>query len=203
MDSAQIYSSTLEQLNKTVVRLTSPEWDAKVQGAPPEQRQNALAELLRVQHAWRVLANAALQEIAEQLKANEQNMLDGQKALQAELDKLATVEAVLKAISSFVNVVGAGFGAAVAAIDQAGKGKTVFILERGVWWLTPELSVENPMNPFLKTQPVQYWPRPDHRRGLVDFLAVVKANGVAGERRRRRLTDLLQRDDRAVLRHDE
>src|SRR6266513_1501355 len=78
-----------------------------------------------------------------------------------------------------VIVIGSGFGAAVAAIDQAGKGKTVFILERGVWWLTPELSAENPMNPFLKTQPVQYWPRPDHRRGLVDFLAVVKANGVA------------------------
>src|SRR6266403_1863068 len=79
-----------------------------------------------------------------------------------------------------VIVIGSGFGAAVAAIDQAGKGKTVFILERGVWWLTPELSAENPMNPFLKTQPVQYWPRRDHRRGLVDFLAVVKANGVAG-----------------------
>ena len=105
MDSAQIYSSTLEQLNKTVVRLTSPEWDAKVQGAPPEQRQEALAELLRVQHARLVLANAALQEIAEPLKANEQNLLDGQKALQLELDKLATVEAVLKAISSLVNVV--------------------------------------------------------------------------------------------------
>lgn len=79
-----------------------------------------------------------------------------------------------------VIVIGSGFGAAVAAIDQAKKGKTVFILERGVWWLTPELSAENPMNPFLKTQPVQYWPRPDHRRGLIDFLAVVKANGVAG-----------------------
>ncbi len=105
MDSAQIYSSTLEQLNKTVVRLTSPEWDAKVQGAPPEQRQNALAELLRVQHARLVLANVALQDIAAQLKTNEQNLLDGQKALQAELDKLATVEAVLKAVSSLVNVV--------------------------------------------------------------------------------------------------
>src|SRR5205809_7322139 len=79
-----------------------------------------------------------------------------------------------------VIVIGSGFGAAVAAIDQAGKGKTVFILERGVWWLTPELSRENPMNPLLKTQPVQYWPRPDHRRGLVDFLAFVKVNGVAG-----------------------
>src|SRR5260370_25049530 len=84
------------------------------------------------------------------------------------------------ALNFDVIVVGSGFGAAVAAIDQAGKGKTVFILERGVWWLTPELSDENPMNPFLKTQPVQYWPRRDHRRGLVDFLAVVKANGVAG-----------------------
>ena len=105
MDSAQIYSSTLEQLNKTVVRLTSPEWDAKVQGAPAEQRQKALAELLRVQHARLVLANSALQEIAQQLKANEQNLLDGQKALQLELDKLATVEAVLKAVSSLANVV--------------------------------------------------------------------------------------------------
>src|SRR5260370_16568462 len=84
------------------------------------------------------------------------------------------------AVDFDVIVIGSGFGAAVAAIDQAAKGKTVFILERGVWWLTPELSAENPMNPFLKTQPVQYWRRPDHRRGLIDFLAIVKANVVAG-----------------------
>src|SRR2546429_6765846 len=81
MDSAQIYSSTLEQLNKTVVRLTSPEWDAKVQGAPPEQRQEALAELLRVQHARLVLANAALQEIAEQLKRSEEHTSELQSRL--------------------------------------------------------------------------------------------------------------------------
>src|SRR5260370_24866750 len=86
----------------------------------------------------------------------------------------------MMAVDSDVMVIGSGLGAGVAAIDQAAKGKTVFILGRGVWWLTQELSAENPMNPFLKTQPVQYWPRPDHRRGLVDFLAVVKANGVAG-----------------------
>src|SRR5882762_209780 len=84
-----------------------------------------------------------------------------------------------------VIVIGSGFGATVSAIDQSAKGKSVLILERGVWWLTPELSAENPMNPFLKarptTQPVQYWPRPDHRRGLIDFLAIVKANGVVGD----------------------
>ncbi len=84
-----------------------------------------------------------------------------------------------------VIIIGSGFGATVLAIDQSTKGKSVLILERGVWWLTPELTAENPMNPFLKarpeTQPVQYWPRPDHRRGLVDFLAIVKANGPLGD----------------------
>lgn len=105
MDSTQIYSSTLEQLNKTIIRMTSPEWDAKVQAAPPAQRQKALAAVLSVQHARLVLANAALQDIARQLKDNEQNLLDGQAALQAALDNLATVAAVLNAVSSLINVI--------------------------------------------------------------------------------------------------
>src|SRR5258707_546924 len=46
-----------------------------------------------------------------------------------------------------VIVVGSGFGAAVAAIDQAGKGKTVFILERGVSHHTPR-SRMNTVFPF-------------------------------------------------------
>jgi choline dehydrogenase-like flavoprotein len=77
-------------------------------------------------------------------------------------------------------IIGSGFGATVVALDQAAKGKSVLILERGVWWSTPELSAENPLNPFLKLQTVQYWPRPDHRRGLTDMLAVVQATGVLG-----------------------
>src|SRR5438132_4419626 len=84
-----------------------------------------------------------------------------------------------------VIIVGSGFGATALAIDQSNKNKSVFILERGVWWLTPELSAENPMAPFLAshrtTQPVQYWPRPDHRGGMIDFLSVVKATGVLGD----------------------
>src|SRR6267154_5040773 len=78
-----------------------------------------------------------------------------------------------------VIIIGSGFGASVLAMDQSAKGKSVLILERGLWWSTPELTAENPLNPYLKshpnTQPVQYWPRPDHRRGLIDFLSVVAA----------------------------
>lgn len=89
------------------------------------------------------------------------------------------------AVDFDVIIVGSGFGATVIALDQFSKGKSVLILERGVWWVTPELSDENSLNPFLKAhpsdQPYQYWPRPDHRRGLLDFLAVVKANSVLGE----------------------
>ena len=84
-----------------------------------------------------------------------------------------------------VIIIGSGFGATVLAIDQSAKGKSVLILERGVWWSTPELTEENPLNPYLKarpdTQPVQYWPRPDHRRGLIDFLSIVKASGPLGD----------------------
>ncbi|HEX7288968.1 MAG TPA: GMC oxidoreductase [Candidatus Angelobacter sp.] len=80
-----------------------------------------------------------------------------------------------------VIIIGSGFGATVVALDQAAKGKRVFILERGVWWSTTELSAENPMNPYVKLQTVQYWPRPDHRRGLTDMLAVVQATGVLGD----------------------
>ena len=84
-----------------------------------------------------------------------------------------------------VIIIGSGFGATVLAVDQSAKNKSVFILERGVWWLTPELSAENPMPAYLKsnptTQPVQYWPRPDHRRGVIDFLSIVKARGVLGD----------------------
>ena len=83
-----------------------------------------------------------------------------------------------------VIIIGSGFGATVLALDQNTKNKSILILERGVWWLTPELSAENPMNPFLKTrpttQPVQYWPRPDHRGGIIDLLSVVKASGALG-----------------------
>jgi cholesterol oxidase len=83
-----------------------------------------------------------------------------------------------------VIIIGSGFGASVLAIDQSSKGKSIMILERGVWWSTPELSAENPLAAYLKTrpktQPVQYWPRPDHRAGLLDFLAVVKASGPLG-----------------------
>src|SRR3954465_4425602 len=81
-------------------------------------------------------------------------------------------------------VVGSGFGAAVAVSRLAAAGKKVLMLERGTWWQSPErLGVPPaggppPLPQWAKNQqpphPVQYWPRPDHKEGLIDLFASVR-----------------------------
>ena len=104
-------------------------------------------------------------------------------------------------------IVGSGFGANVAASELAAKhpnnspaGKPeILMLERGVWWFTPERPFPPPfannydhgyppgnrsLDPYTK-HPVQYWPRPDHRRGLLELLQIAWANVPFGDRRNR------------------
>ena len=83
-------------------------------------------------------------------------------------------------------VIGSGFGGTIAATRLALKGKKTLILERGTWWITPEqLGKPPPLAPgkqrmpdWLKEQkqPVQYWPRPDHKEGLLDVFASVRTH---------------------------
>lgn len=86
-------------------------------------------------------------------------------------------------------VIGTGFGGTVAAAALHAAGKTnVLMLERGTWWITPE-TLGKPPAPAQPPKPsipeyaaaqqppetVQYWPRPDHARGLADFLAAIRS----------------------------
>ncbi|HEX8687460.1 MAG TPA: hypothetical protein VF654_13210, partial [Pyrinomonadaceae bacterium] len=82
-------------------------------------------------------------------------------------------------------VIGTGFGGTVAATRLAAKGKKVLMLERGTWWVTPAKIGKAPASPLKKIpewakeqtpkHPVQYWTRPDHRQGLLDFFAAVRS----------------------------
>jgi cholesterol oxidase len=81
-------------------------------------------------------------------------------------------------------IIGTGFGGTVAATRLAAKGKKVMMLERGTFWVTPEklgqppASTKDPIPVWAKKQtppvPVQYWPRPNNRSGLLDFFASVR-----------------------------
>ena len=84
-------------------------------------------------------------------------------------------------------VIGTGFGGTIAATLLAKQKKNVLMLERGTWWVTPEklgkppASAKSPIPEWAKTtvppQPVQYWPRPDHKEGLLDLFAAVRHGG--------------------------
>ncbi|HYM10075.1 MAG TPA: GMC oxidoreductase [Bryobacterales bacterium] len=79
-----------------------------------------------------------------------------------------------------VIIIGTGFGATVVATELAltqGRNR-ILMLERGVWWYTPErpLPAYITSKPGDKREPLQYWPRPDHRQGILDLLSVVKTN---------------------------
>ena len=97
-------------------------------------------------------------------------------------------------------IIGSGFGATVVATElvnkpqfQAAGGKPkVLMLERGVWWFSPERpfpagfvnDVDTSYPPGKPGKhPVQYWPRPDHRRGALELLYSTWANVPGGDRR--------------------
>src|SRR6478672_329205 len=69
-------------------------------------------------------------------------------------------------------VIGTGFGGTIAAVQLVAQGKKVLLLERGTFWRSPD---PLPLTPdkfgkwaAANNMPVQYWPRPDHRKGLQD-----------------------------------
>lgn len=80
-------------------------------------------------------------------------------------------------------VIGTGFGGTIAATRLAVKGKKVLMLERGTWWVTPETLGMQPPGKTVpewakeNNHPVQYWPRPDHRKGLLDLFATIRHSG--------------------------
>ncbi|HEY0097716.1 MAG TPA: GMC oxidoreductase [Pyrinomonadaceae bacterium] len=82
-------------------------------------------------------------------------------------------------------VIGTGFGGTIAATRLAAKGKKVLLLERGTWWVTPAKLGKPPAStrPSIPAwakeqkppQPVQYWTRPDHKDGMLDFFAAIRS----------------------------
>jgi cholesterol oxidase len=76
-------------------------------------------------------------------------------------------------------VIGTGFGGTIAAVQLVAQGKKVLMIERGTFWRSPDplpFAVGDPFGDWAKKNkmPVQYWPRPDHRKGLRDFMECLR-----------------------------
>jgi len=91
-------------------------------------------------------------------------------------------------------VVGSGFGGTIAALTLAnyfkGSNKRVCLLERGQWWISPELTSTMPrdsgvptnMREFLEDdrQPFNFWSRPDNVEGVIDLASKIREVNRAG-----------------------
>jgi len=105
-DTAGLYATLLSDLNSTIVRMTSPRFDAVLQSGSAEDRLRAMREILAVEKARLVLGNAVLQEIATKLKENEPELIEGRESLEKALDHLESITKVLDTVSSFLDVIG-------------------------------------------------------------------------------------------------
>src|SRR5690242_16336718 len=81
-DTASLYATLLADLNSTIVRMTSPRFDALLQSGTAEDRLEAMREILAVEKARLVLGNAVLQDIAAKLKENEPALIEGRESLE-------------------------------------------------------------------------------------------------------------------------
>ena len=105
-DTAALYATLLSDLNSTIVRMTSPRFDALLQSGSSEGRLRAMREILAVEKARLVLGNAVLQDIAVKLKENEPALIEGRENLEAALDRLESIAKVLNTVSQFLEVIG-------------------------------------------------------------------------------------------------
>ena len=103
METADLQTAIADQLNKMVIKLTSPEWSIKIQALPPKQRQQAQKQFLQLQALRLKIQNAELDSIATKLSANEPAILANQKSIQTALDDFATAQSVMKAITTVLN----------------------------------------------------------------------------------------------------
>src|SRR5690349_25009958 len=69
---------------------------------------------------------------------------------------LAAKQAVAQVQEYDAVVIGTGFGGAIATVALSGRGKSILVLERGTFWVTPETlgvptATGNPMAQWAKS----------------------------------------------------
>lgn len=106
MTPSEIKKQTISQLQKTFLKMMSPEWDVALEGKPKNVVADAAKKMLAVQRARLRMENAELTSILEKLKENEEALLKGKQALEDSLKDLEDVKNVLQMTAAFLEIVG-------------------------------------------------------------------------------------------------
>ena len=106
MTPSEIKKQTISQLQKTFLKMMSPEWDVALEGKPKNVVADAAKKMLAVQRARLRMENAELASILKKLKDNEEALLKGKQALEDSLKDLEDVKNVLQMTAAFLEIVG-------------------------------------------------------------------------------------------------
>ena len=106
MTPSEIKKQTISQLQKTFLKMMSPEWDVALEGKPKNVVADAAKKMLAVQRARLRMENAELASILEKLRENEEALLKGEQALEDSLRDLEDVKNVLQMTAAFLEIVG-------------------------------------------------------------------------------------------------
>ena len=105
MKPEEIRELTLEQLNEIFLKMHEPEWRLALEGKSKEINDKATICLLDVEEKRLELQNAQLTDIMNELIENEEELKEGCQQVNDSLGNLQQVEAVLGAVSSFLDVI--------------------------------------------------------------------------------------------------
>ena len=100
-----IRNYTVKSLQKAVVAMSSPEWEMALLDASEEEQHLAALERQRTNTARLELETAQLEAIRDKLLANEADLKQGRRDVADALADLQKVEAVLSAVTSFIDTV--------------------------------------------------------------------------------------------------
>ncbi len=105
MHPSDLYSGLLAALTSTRSDLLSPAWQAALDQSSADTRIAAGKQLIALQGAILALSNASLNDIAEEMKANEADLTTCTNNLRGALKDLTKVQDVLSSVSSALKVV--------------------------------------------------------------------------------------------------
>jgi hypothetical protein len=105
MTPEEIKTATLDELQKAVTTMMSPEWNLALKKNPESIQTDPDEALLAAQERRLALENAKLEKIAQKLIENEKGLLDGRKNLDEALADLKNVQKVLDMTTDFIKIV--------------------------------------------------------------------------------------------------
>lgn len=110
MNPSESYELLLDQVRKTLLAMSTPQWVLAMEDATPEEQKKEAKLKLKLQKAKLKLENAELQNILNALIANQQGIVDSTAAMQQALENLQIVKTVLTAgavlVATAVKIVG-------------------------------------------------------------------------------------------------